>query len=102
MSPHCCVEWSDVVNTDVGEKPQQEVTREYIHCRKRGGALMSHCVNHEYYTMGGMRKPEHQHNANSNITDPGKDSSMGTKPLSERLSENRIFTLFQSISPQIT
>jgi len=46
--------------------------------------------------MKGIQKPENQCYANPNITDSGKDSSMGSKPLSERLLENRI------ISPWIT
>lgn len=29
--PSAVWKWADVVNTEVGRKPQQEVTREYIH-----------------------------------------------------------------------
>lgn len=50
------------------------------------------------YTIGRMGEPESQHSADLNITDSGQDSSMGVKPLSERLLENRIFTLFPDIS----
>lgn len=61
---------------------------------------MGHCLNQKY-TIEGMRDPGNPCSANPAVTDSGKDSSMGTKPLSERWLESGIFTLFQSMSHRL-